>query len=342
MTDGLLRVGPATKKAARMIGTAQHDRIAEHLPEELRTLGDLQTAIPALAKNPAAARSVEQAIQGIPTRHRLFRMDSRRAWPLEENSVHLVLTSPPYWTLKKYRDCEGQLGEIEDYAAFVSELDKVWKQCYRALAPGGRIVCVVGDVCLSRRKNAGRHAVAPLHAAIQEHCRQLGFDNLAPIIWNKIANARFEAEGNGAGFLGKPYEPNGVIKNDIEFILMERKPGGYRAPGLAARILSVISEENHREWFQQVWTGLTGASTKSHPAPFPLKLAERLVRMFSFVGDTVLDPFAGTGTTNLAAANWGRDSVGFEVDPHYLGLAQRRISDNAANLFRNATVAVEE
>jgi DNA modification methylase len=144
---------------------------------------------------------------------------------------------------------------------------------------------------------------------VTHYRRVIGFDNLAPIIWNKIANAAYEVEGAG-GFLGKPYEPNAVVKNDIEFILMQRKPGGYRTPDLAARILSVISEENHRQWFQQIWNGLTGASTKRHPAPYPLELPQRLVRMFSFVGDTVLDPFSGTGTTSVAAALWGTQQPG--------------------------------
>ena len=130
---------------------------------------------------------------------------------------------------------------------------------------------------------------------------------------------------NGSSFLGKPYEPNAVIKNDIEFILMQRKPGGYRQPSVATRVLSVISEENHKTWFQQIWTGLTGASTKNHPAPFPLELAERLIRMFSFVGDTVLDPFLGTGTTTLAAMRNGRNSIGYEVDKTYLAYARKRI-----------------
>ncbi len=185
---------------------------------------------------------------------------------LEPESVHLVLTSPPYWTLKEYRESDGQLGYVADYEQFLVELDKVWKQCFDALVPGGRLICVVGDVCLSRRKNGGRHTVVPLHASIQEHCRVIGYDNLAPIIWHKIANAKFEAEGNGAAFLGKPYEPNAVIKNDIEFILMERKPGGYRSPDMSTKILSLLSDENHKAWFQQIWTGLTGASTRQHPA----------------------------------------------------------------------------
>jgi DNA modification methylase len=161
---------------------------------------------------------------------------------LSDNSVHLIVTSPPYWTLKKYRDSDGQMGDIENYEEFLTELDRVWSHCYRALVPGGRLICVVGDVCLSRRKNKGRHTVVPLHASIQEHCRRIGFDNLSPIVWNKIANAVFEAEGNGGGFLGKPYEPNAVIKNDIEFILMQRKSGGYRSPDLATRVLRVGAE----------------------------------------------------------------------------------------------------
>lgn len=179
--------------------------------------------------------------------------------------------------------------------------------------------------------------VVPLHAGIQTRCGRIGFDNLAPIIWHKIANATLEAEGNGGGFLGKPYEPNAVIKNDIEFILMLRKPGGYRTPDLATRILSVIPEDCHREWFQQIWTRLPGASTRHHPAPYPLELATRLIRMFSFVGDTVLDPVLGTGTTTVAASKWGRNSIGVEIDPDYLAYAKRRIKKEASGLFNAAS-----
>lgn len=257
---------------------------------------------------------------------------------LQTNSVHLICTSPPYWTLKEYRDSDGQLGHVEDYDEFLDELDRVWQRCFDALVPGGRLICVVGDVCLSRRENNGRHTVVPLHASIQERCRRIGFDNLAPIIWHKIANAVYEVE-NGSSFLGKPYEPNAVIKNDIEFILMQRKPGGYRKPSTAARVLSVISEDNHRQWFQQIWSGLTGASTRSHPAPYPIELAERLIRMFSFVGDTVLDPFLGTGSTTIAAARFGRNSIGFEIDGHYFEAAEKRIRDATAGLF--SAVAIE-
>jgi len=311
--------------------------LSHYVPEELAHLGDPQTAIPRIAKDPQLIRLIERAVHQLPTSHSLHCGDAREMPGLDPNSVHLVLTSPPYWTLKEYRDSEGQLGHVEDYDQFLQELDKVWKQCFQALVPGGRLICVVGDVCLSRRENGGRHTVVPLHSSIQEHCRKLGFDNLAPIIWHKISNAAYEVEG-GSSFLGKPYEPNSVIKNDIEFILMERKPGGYRAPDISTKVLSVISGENHKKRFQQIWSGVTGASTKQHPAPYPIELAERLVRMFSFVGDTVLDPFMGTGTTTVAAAKWGRNSIGFEIDRHYYNLAQKRISEDTSSLFTKAAV----
>lgn len=315
--------------------------LAEALPLELRNLDNSQTAIPAIAKDPHLLALIEEAVHGVPTHHALHCGDARRMSALAAESVHLVLTSPPYWTLKEYRDVEGQLGHIADYEGFLGDLDRVWRQCFDALAPGGRLICVVGDVCLSRRKNGGRHTVVPLHASIQERCRKIGFDNLAPIIWHKIANAVYEVDGNGGGFLGKPYEPNAVIKNDIEFILMERKPGGYRDPSVAARVLSVISAENHQKWFQQIWGGLTGASTKKHPAPYPLELASRLVRMFSFVGDTVLDPFCGTGTTTVAAMQYGRNSIGYEIDSEYFQQAVRRVRHAASDLFSNVGIEID-
>jgi len=310
-----------------------------YVPAELANLDNPQTALPSIAKDARLTKIIESSVRQIPTRHDLFLHDAREM-RIKPGSVHLVVTSPPYWTLKEYRETEGQLGHIADYGAFLRELDRVWRRCYRALVPGGRLICVVGDVCLSRRKNEGRHTVVPLHASIQEHCRRIGFDNLAPIIWYKIANASYEVE-NGSSFLGKPYEPNAIIKNDIEFILMERKPGGYRSPSVASRVLSVIPEAKYREWFIQIWTGLTGASTKNHPAPYPLELAERLIRMFSFVGDIVLDPFIGTGTTSVAALRNGRNSIGYEIDAHYLNMAKKRI-DESCDICIGSEVNIHE
>ncbi len=315
---------------------------SQYIPKSVACLENLQNNIPGIAKDKSLVSEIELAIQQIPTKHELFQADARNISFIKDESVHLVVTSPPYWILKKYNDHENQLGEVQDYENFLKELDKVWQHCYRVLVPGGRLVCIVGDVCLSRRKNKGRHTVVPLHASIQEHCRTLGFDNLSPIIWHKISNASFEANGNGAGFLGKPYEPNAIIKNDIEFILMERKPGGYRNPTVSSRVLSIISEENHRSWFQPIWSGLNGVSTKFHPAPYPVELVERLVRMFSFVGDTVLDPFLGTGTTSIAASKWGRNSIGIEVDPHYFEFAEKRINSFSPNLFSNVEILTKQ
>lgn len=219
--------------------TQTADRLTDLLPDELRTLDDPQTDLPRIAKDRRLTGLIESALREIPTEHDLRQGDAR-SMDLAPESVHLVLTSPPYWTLKEYRDSEGQLGHVDDYEQFLSELDTVWKSCFRALVPGLRLIVVVGDVCLSRKKNNGRHTVVPLHASIQEHCRKFGFDNLAPIIWHKIANAVYEVENGGSGLLGKPYEPNAVIKNDIEFILMQRKPGGYRNATVAARVLSAV------------------------------------------------------------------------------------------------------
>ena len=273
------------------------------------------------------------------TYQRLINGDARDLSFLEDESIHLIVTSPPYWNLKRYNENPDQLGHFQDYETFLGALDKVWKEVFRILVPGGRLVCVVGDVCVSRRR-FGRHLVFPLHADICVLCRKIGFDNLNPIIWHKIANASFEVE-NGSKFLGKPYEPNAIIKNDMEFILMQRKPGGYRKPTEEQRKLSKIDKENFNTWFQQIWN-ITGASTKNHPAPFPLELASRLVRMFSFHGDIVLDPFCGTGTTMIAALRYGRNSIGIDIEPEYCRMAARYLKKESSNLFVNTELIFEK
>jgi site-specific DNA-methyltransferase (adenine-specific) len=257
-----------------------------------------------------------------PTRHIIYEGDSRDLSAIPDGSVHLVVTSPPYAALKRYEEHPAQLGHITDYDAFLIELDKVWADCLRVLVPGGRVVCVVGDVCVSRRQG-GRHYVLPLSSDIQVHGRALGFDVLTPIRWLKVANIKLEAS-NSSRFLGKPNLPNGVIKNDLEHILFLRKPGGYRKPTPAMEEGSRISTDDYSEWFSPIWT-VGGASTHEHPAPYPKEIASRLIRMFSFVGDVVLDPFAGTGTTSLAALETGRHSVGVEIEPKYLDIIERRL-----------------
>jgi len=269
------------------------------------------------------------------TNHRPVVGDARILQSIVNEPVHLVVTSPPYWNLKEYPEKVGQLGNIVDYETFVDQITEVYRECYHVLVPGGRMVVVVGDVCLSRRKH-GRHRVMPLHADIAVACRRIGFDNLNPILWHKITNATYEVN-NGTKFLGKPYEPNAIIKNDMEYILMQRKPGGYRKPTEDQRRQSRLSREEYNAWFRQIWT-LPGASTRRHPAPYPLELAYRLVRMFSFVGDTVLDPFVGTGTTMVAALKANRNSIGIDIDPNYIDTARVWLRKEATSFLVNAAL----
>ena len=259
------------------------------------------------------------------TVHTLVRGDARDLAFIPNESVHLIVTSPPYWTLKEYRPHEHQLGAIEDYETFLAELDKVWKKCARVLVPGGRICCVVGDVCISRKK-AGRHYVMPLHADLMVRIRNFGLDSLTPILWFKIANGATEAKGNGAGFYGKPYQPGAIVKNDFEYLLFFRKSGSYRSPSLMQKSLSMLSKDEMKSWLRTAWTDISGHSTKKgHPAPYPVELAERLIRLFSFAGDMVLDPFVGIGTTCVAAMNSGRSSIGVEIDGEFVLLARERL-----------------
>ncbi len=264
------------------------------------------------------------------TRHCLRLGDARDLSWIRSGTIHLVVTSPPYWVLKEYHKSDGQLGDVQDYDQFLNQLDKVWRECLRVLVPGGRICCVVGDVCVPRKKS-GHHYVVPLHADIQVRCRKIGLDCLTPILWHKIGNGVNEAQGNGAGFYGKPFQPGAVVRNEIEHLLFFRKPGGYRSVTNLQKALSMLTRDEMKAWFRSFWTDIQGASTRAgHPAPFPTTLAERLIRMFSFAGDTVLDPFVGTGTTCLAAINTGRNSVGVDVESKYLRLADKRLRSETA------------
>jgi modification methylase len=258
------------------------------------------------------------------TTHRLRLGDARDLSWIPNRSVHLVVTSPPYWTLKKYEENKRQLGEIADYSSFLSELDKVWQECARVLVPGGRVCCVIGDVCIPRRE--GRHRIMPLHADIMVRARAFGLDALTPILWFKIANGVTEAKGNGAGFYGKPYQPGAIIKNDVEYILLLRKGGEYRSPSPMQKALSMLTKDEMKLWLRSAWFDIKGESTRrGHPAPYPQNLAERLIKLFSFAGDTILDPFVGTGTTNLAAVATGRNSIGNEIESAYLKIAEQRL-----------------
>ncbi len=275
------------------------------------------------------------------TAHVIREGDARKLDWIPSRSVHLIVTSPPYWTLKQYEPNHRQLGDIDSYEVFLNELDKVWAECARVLVPGGRICCVVGDVCVPR-KRAGKHYVMPLHADIQVRMRKIGLDCLTPILWSKIANGATEAKGNGAGFYGKPYQPGAIIKNDVEYILFFRKGGEYRSPAPIQKTLSMLSREEMRSWLRSIWTDVKGESTrKGHPAPFPDSLAERLIRLFSFAGDTVLDPFGGTGSTSIAAMNTGRNSIACDIEPKYLAIARARLHKEAKRKRTDGATNIE-
>ena len=259
----------------------------------------------------------------LSTRHEIRLGDARSLDWIEDESVHLVCTSPPYGMLKEYPAGDGQLGNIPDYEAFLEELDKVWAECLRVLVPGGRVACVVGDICLSRR-SAGRHHVLPLSSDIQVRARQIGFDCLTPILWLKVANIALEAS-HSSRYLGKPNLPNGIVKNDIEHILFLRKPGGYRSPTEDQERRSFIPADEYAHLFRPIWSDVSGQLRRDHPAPYPPAIPERLIRMFSFAGDTVVDPFAGTGTTALAAMQLGRNSISMDIEKSYVELMTTRL-----------------
>jgi len=258
--------------------------------------------------------------------HLIREVDARDLSFIENESVHLICTSPPYGSLKEYPDSPGQLGNLDDYNEFLGELDRVWEECLRVLVPGGRVACVVGDVCISRRQG-GRHHVLPLSADIQVRARHIGFDNLTPIRWLKVANLKLEASKSGR-YLGKPNLPNGIVKNDLEHILFLRKPGGYRKPTARMEKASRIETDDYVHYFAPIWSDVTGQLRRDHPAPYPIEIPRRLIRMFSFAGDTVVDPFAGTGTTAIAAMETDRNSISVEIDAGYVSALKSRLLES--------------
>jgi DNA modification methylase len=290
---------------------------------------------------PVKTDDKDRVLTGL-TRHWVRQGDARDLSWLPDESVHLVVTSPPYGLLKQYSHAPGQLGNGDDptsitaYVAFLDELDRCWAECERLLVPGGRICCVVGDICLSRRA-AGRHHVLPLAADIQVRARNVGLDNLTPIRWLKVGNLKLEAS-KSSWYLGKPNLPNGIVKNDVETIVMLRKPG-YRKPTPDMEAHSRIGTEEYRRLFAPVWKDIPGQQGRrfNHPAPYPEELSSRLIRMYSFAGDTILDPFVGSGTTMVSSMVHDRNSIGVEIVPEYVEIAARRVWDIVP---LNATVIV--
>src|SRR5437763_4340242 len=332
----------ATKATARLLREEQAEyRSASQLPRMPATDNE-PGAVAALLKANRALRQRRWPAPYDRTRHEMILGDARDLSFIASESVHLVVTSPPYFNLKAYASDAGgrQLGRLDDYEAFLAELDRVWRECARVLVPGGRICCVIGDILIPRRAD-GRHRVLPLPSDIQVRSRWNGLDNLTPILWFKIGNRTNEAGGGSSGYYGKPYQPGAIIKNDIEPILMLRRPGGYRTTPMVQSVLSMLQRDEMDSWMRPVWPAIRGASLRDgHPAPFPVEIAERLIRMFSFAGDMVLDPFAGSGSTAVAAIRGGRNSISVEIEEQYLNAATRRAALEAAGRHPASHIAI--
>lgn len=271
---------------------------------------------------------------GLPTTHLITQGDARHLGFIDDNAIPLCVTSVPYFDLKHYGNDPGQLAEITSYEAFVDAMEAVLREIQRVLIPGGRLALNVGDILRSRAQH-GEHHLLPLHAHLLTRATNLGFRNLTGILWHKRSNATYEEKG--AGVFGKPGQPNGVIKAELEHILLLKKPGPYRAATPAQQRDSFIAKEDYTRLFRPIWDDVPGARTdRGHPAPYPLEIPRRLITMFSFAGDTVLDPFAGSGTTALAAAKAGRHSVNGDISPQYVARSIERVSRGDIELARVA------
>ncbi|HEY9593802.1 MAG TPA: site-specific DNA-methyltransferase [Spirochaetia bacterium] len=250
----------------------------------------------------------------------LHQADSRSMPELAAGSVALVVTSPPYWQIKDYGD-PGQIGFGQSLHAYLRDLDRVWRECHRVTAAGGRLCVNIGDQ-FARASLHGRYRVIPLHAEIICQCVAAGWDYMGSIVWRKKTTMN---TSGGATVMGSyPYPPNGIVEIDFEYILLFKKPGTRPAVDPSLKREAAIDKEDWKTWFSGHWD-VGGARKRGHEAPFPEEIPLRLIRMFSFPGDTVLDPFLGTGTTAMAAVHLGRDAVGYEINADYLRAAREAL-----------------
>ncbi|MBS1501779.1 MAG: thermonuclease family protein [Bacteroidetes bacterium] len=237
-----------------------------------------------------------------------------------DNSVHLVVTSPPYWQLKDY-GTDNQIGFNDSYESYINNLNLVWSECYRVLHKGCRLCINIGDQ-FARSVYYGRYKVIPIREEIIKFCETIGFDYMGAIIWQKVTTSN--TTGGGVQMGSYPYPRNGVLKIDYEFILLFKKLGDAPKPSKEIKEQSRMTAQEWNTYFAGHWN-FAGARQNNHIAMFPEELPKRLIKMFSFVGDTVLDPFAGSGTTSLAARNLNRNSVGYEINPEFISVIREKL-----------------
>ena len=260
------------------------------------------------------------------TNHKIFFADSRKMDEIRDESIDLVITSPPYWQLKDYGD-KNQIGFDDSYEDYINNLNLVWNESYRVLDDGCRLCVNIGDQ-FARSVYYGRYKVIPIRTEIIKFCETVGFDYMGAIIWQKMTTSN---TSGGASIMGSyPYPRNGILKIDYEFILLFKKPGKPKKIDKEIKEKSKITSKEWNTYFSGHWN-FSGEKQKDHLAMFPLELPYRLIKMFSFVGDTVLDPFLGSGTTALSSSNLNRNSVGYEINNDFLSIIKDKLS-NVSNI----------
>lgn len=254
--------------------------------------------------------------------HILINGDSRNMSQIHNESVHLIVTSPPYWQLKDYGS-ESQIGFNDTYETYINNLNLVWKECHRILMPGCRLCINIGDQ-FARSAYYGRYKVVPIHTEIIRFCETIGFDYMGSIVWQKPTSMHTTG---GEKVMGSyPYPRGGIIKIDFEHILLFKKKGKSPTPTQKTKEASILTMEEWNDYFSSHWN-FNGAKQNRHIAVFPEELPKRLIKMFSFVGDIICDPFMGSGTTALAAANLDRNSIGYEVNKDFRAFYKEKVID---------------
>ena len=255
------------------------------------------------------------------TNHKIYFGDSRKLNKIPDKSVQLIITSPPYWQLKDYGTNE-QIGFNDSYEEYINNLNLVWMECERILSDGCRLCINIGDQ-FSRSVYYGRYKVVPIRTEIIRFCEALKMDYMGAIIWQKTTT--MNTTGGGAVMGSFPYPRNGILKIDYEFILIFKKLGKSPKPTLKQKQNSIMTKEEWNQYFSSHWN-FSGVKQSEHIAMFPEELPKRLIKMFSFVGETIFDPFLGSGTTSLAAKNLGRNSIGYEINKEFESIIREKLN----------------
>lgn len=271
------------------------------------------------------------------TEHKIVFGDSRSLNQIQDKSVQLIITSPPYWQLKDY-GTENQIGFNDSYEEYINNLNLVWKECNRVLADGCRLCINIGDQ-FARSVYYGRYKVIPIRTEIIRFCESLGMDYMGAIIWQKTTT--MNTSGGGAVMGSFPYPRNGILKMDYEFILLFKKLGNAPKPTQEQKEQSAMTKEEWNQYFSSHWN-FNGVKQLGHIAMFPEELPKRLIKMFSFVGETVFDPFAGSGTTSLAAKKLGRNSIGYEINKEFEPIIKEKICNDQLSLCEEDKVVFLE